>query len=46
MGRGYNYNMEVVCMDLLDIVVTSVFAGIIVAIPVSRIVMLIKERRK
>ena len=33
-------------MDLLDIIVTSVFAGIIVAIPVTRIVMLIKERRK
>lgn len=33
-------------MDLLDIVVTSVFAGAIVAIPITRIVMLIKERRK
>lgn len=33
-------------MDLLDIVVTSIFAGAIVAIPVARIVMLIKERRK
>ena len=46
MGRGYNYNMEVVCMELFDIIVTSVFAGTIVAIPVTRIVMLIKERRK
>lgn len=33
-------------MELFDIIVTSVFAGIIVAIPVTRIVMLIKERRK
>lgn len=33
-------------MELLDIVVTSVFAGVIVAIPITRIVMLIKERRK
>lgn len=33
-------------MELFDIIVASVFAGIIVAIPVSRIVMLIKERRK
>lgn len=33
-------------MELFDIIVTSVFAGIVVAIPVSRIVMLIKERRK
>ena len=46
MGRGYNYNMEVVCMELFDIIVTSVFAGTVVAIPVSRIVILIKERRK
>ena len=46
MGRGYNYNMEVVCMELFDIIVTSVFAGIVVAIPVSRIVMLFKERQK
>lgn len=38
--------MEVVCMDLLDIIVTSVFAGAIVAIPITRIIMLIKERRK
>ena len=33
-------------MELFDIIVTSVFAGIIVAIPVLRIVVLIKERRK
>ena len=33
-------------MELFDIIVTSVFAGIIVAVPVTRIVMLIKERRK
>lgn len=33
-------------MDLLDIIVTSFFAGAIVAIPVARIVILIKERRK
>lgn len=33
-------------MELFDIIVTSVFAGIVVAIPVSRIVMLFKERQK
>lgn len=33
-------------MELFDIIVTSVFAGIIVAIPITRIGMLIKERRK
>ena len=33
-------------MDLLDIVVTSVLAISAIAIPVSRIVMLFKERRK
>lgn len=33
-------------MELFDIIVTSVFAGIVVAIPVSRIIMLIKERQK
>lgn len=33
-------------MELFDIIVTSVFAGTIVAIPVIGIVMFIKERRK
>ena len=33
-------------MEMVDIIVTSVFAGIIVAIPITRIVMLIKERCK
>ena len=33
-------------MELFDIIVTSVFAGAIVAIPVTRMVMLFKERRK
>lgn len=33
-------------MDLLDIIVTTFFAGTIIAIPITRIVMLIKERRK
>lgn len=33
-------------MDLLDIIVTSFFAGAIIAIPIIRIVMLIKESRK
>ena len=33
-------------MDLLDIIVTSVLAISAIAIPITRIVMLIKERRK
>ena len=33
-------------MELFDIIVTSVFAGIVVAIPITRIAMLIKERPK
>ena len=33
-------------MELFDIIVTSVLAISAIAIPVSRIVMLIKERRK
>ena len=33
-------------MELFDIIVTSIFAGTIVAIPITRIIMLIKEGRK
>lgn len=33
-------------MEMVDIVVTSIFAGAIFTIPITRIIMLIKERRK
>ena len=33
-------------MNLLDIIVTSFLAISVIAIPITRIIMLIKERRK
>lgn len=40
------YFKEECAMGVADIIVTSVFVGAAFGIPITRIVMLIKERRK